>query len=54
MSGRCEHPSKRGFPTRGQAVTAARKINQVGGPKMRAYKCACGRFHLTSNTERHN
>lgn len=48
MSGRCDQPGKRGFHTRGQAASAARLIKSAGGPKMRPYRCACGRFHLTS------
>ena len=44
----CPHPEKRRFDTREGAERRARYLWQTYAAMMDTYKCACGKFHLTS------
>lgn len=46
MTGRCPTPDKRAWSSRRAAESAAKLLS------MRAYRCDCGRFHVTSDAER--
>jgi hypothetical protein len=48
----CERSPKRGqFDDEMTAKLAALRIRLRSGDELRAYECACGRWHLTSNLE---
>lgn len=48
----CPHPEKVGHPSERRAlevITASRKLRRRhGSPPIRAYLCACGLWHVTS------
>jgi hypothetical protein len=46
----CPTPTKMGYSTRREAVTAASTMRRTGKRpvKLRAYHCSCHRWHLSS------
>jgi hypothetical protein len=45
----CPTPMKTCFTTRKRALQAASRVRyKQGGERMRAYRCNCGQYHLTT------
>lgn len=46
----CRRPEKRKYPTRKAAKKAARELHR-SGPRLSAYRCDCGFYHIGRLTE---
>lgn len=49
----CPTPAKWAFPSRRAAITQAKRYTKkpLKDGQMRAYRCSCGAWHLTSMTK---
>lgn len=41
---------KRGYRTAAEAWRAVREVRKHHGPRQQAYRCDCGKWHLTTRT----
>jgi uncharacterized cupin superfamily protein len=50
----CPTPTKDAHSSKAGARKEARSVERRNGVRMGFYKCACGKYHVTSRTRRKN